>query len=96
MSNISSIRSAKGVLLGDNGGANPAQGTIIKDNVIDNVSSSSRGAYGVLDWRPRFGKRLFKGVQAPPSSRKKGGSTEGVGQMEPSKWAAWNHHSWAK
>src|SRR6185503_1560200 len=47
MKNIRSNRSAKGVLIGDNGGTNPSQNVQIKGNSIHNVTSDTRGAYGV-------------------------------------------------
>jgi hypothetical protein len=47
MRNIQSQRSAKGVLIGDNGGTNPSQNTVIEGNSITNVTSATRGAYGV-------------------------------------------------
>jgi hypothetical protein len=47
MKNVHSNRSAKGVLIGDNGGTNPSQNVQIKGNSIQNITSDSRGAYGV-------------------------------------------------
>lgn len=47
MRNIQSPRSAKGVLIGDNGGTNPSQNTLIQGNSITNITSTTRGAYGV-------------------------------------------------
>ena len=47
MKNIQSPRSAKGVLVGDNGGTNPSSNTVIKANSISFVTSLARGAYGV-------------------------------------------------
>jgi hypothetical protein len=47
MKNIQSNRSAKGVLIGDNGGFNPSQNVLIKGNSIHDIASASRGAYGV-------------------------------------------------
>lgn len=44
---VHSNRSAKGVLIGDNGGTNPSLNTTIRSNSIHNVTSDSRGAYGV-------------------------------------------------
>lgn len=47
MKNIRSNRSAKGVLIGDNGGTNPSQNVQIKGNNIHDVTSDTRGGYGV-------------------------------------------------
>jgi hypothetical protein len=47
MKNIHSGRSAKGVLIGDNGGTNPSQNVQIKGNFIHDVTNDTRGAYGV-------------------------------------------------
>jgi hypothetical protein len=47
MKNIQSNRSAKGVLVGDNGGTNPSLNTVIQGNSIYNVTSTAKGAYGV-------------------------------------------------
>jgi len=47
MENIHSNRSAKGVLIGDNGGTNPSQNVQVKGNFIHDVTSDTRGAYAV-------------------------------------------------
>jgi hypothetical protein len=47
MKNIQSFRSAKGVLVGDNGAFNAAVNTLIQGNSILNITSNTRGAYGV-------------------------------------------------
>jgi hypothetical protein len=47
MKNVHSSRSAKGVLVGDNGGTNPSQNVQVKGNSIHDITSDSRGAYGV-------------------------------------------------
>ncbi|HWS88074.1 MAG TPA: thrombospondin type 3 repeat-containing protein [Pyrinomonadaceae bacterium] len=47
MNNIQSNRSAKGVLIGVNGGTNPSQNARVERNSITNVVSTTRGAYGV-------------------------------------------------
>jgi hypothetical protein len=47
MKNVQSNRSAKGVLVGDNGGTNPSQNVQVKGNSIHDITSSTRGAYGV-------------------------------------------------
>jgi hypothetical protein len=47
MGNIHSNRSAKGVLIGSNGGTNPSDNAVIADNSIHDVTSDTRGAYGV-------------------------------------------------
>ena len=48
MKNIQSNRSAKGVLIGDNGGTNPSQNVQVKGNSIHDITSGVSGAYGVL------------------------------------------------
>src|ERR1041385_4506031 len=47
MKNIQSNRSAKGVLVGDNGGTNPSVNLHVTNNSIHDVTSTTRGAYGV-------------------------------------------------
>jgi len=47
MKNVHSNRSAKGVLIGDNGGTNPSQNVQVKSNSIHDITSDTRGAYGV-------------------------------------------------
>jgi hypothetical protein len=47
INNIHSNRSAKGVLIGVNGGTDPSQSTLIQGNTIQNITSDTRGAYGV-------------------------------------------------
>lgn len=48
MKNVQSARSAKGVLIGDNGPSNnPSQNVQVKGNSIHDITSTSRGAYGV-------------------------------------------------
>ena len=47
MKNVHSNRSAKGVLVGDNGGPNPSQNLQVKGNSIHDITSDTRGAYGV-------------------------------------------------
>jgi hypothetical protein len=47
MKNVHSNRSAKGVLVGDNGGTNPSQNVTIANNSIHDITSDTRGAYGV-------------------------------------------------
>jgi hypothetical protein len=47
MKNIHSNRSAKGVLIGDNGGTNPSQNVQVKGNSMHDIVSDTRGAYGV-------------------------------------------------
>jgi hypothetical protein len=47
MRNIQSNRSAKGVTIGDSTSTNPSVNTLIEDNSISNVTSDTRGAYGV-------------------------------------------------
>jgi hypothetical protein len=47
MKSVFSNRSAKGVLIGDNGGTNPSQNVQIKGNSMHNIISDTRGAYGV-------------------------------------------------
>lgn len=47
MKNVHSNRSAKGVLIGDNGGPNPSQNVLVSGNSIHDIISDTRGAYGV-------------------------------------------------
>ena len=47
MNNIQSVRSAKGVLIGFNGGADPSKNALVQGNSITNINSGTRGAYGV-------------------------------------------------
>jgi hypothetical protein len=47
VNNVSSNRSAKGVLLGDNGAANGPTNTTIQGNSFTNIVSTAKGAYGV-------------------------------------------------
>jgi hypothetical protein len=47
MRNIQSNRSAKGVTIGDAASTNPSVNTLIEDNSISNVTSDTRGAYGI-------------------------------------------------
>jgi hypothetical protein len=47
MKNVQSARSAKGVLVGDNGAANAALSTLIQGNSILNITSNDRGSYGI-------------------------------------------------
>ena len=48
MKNVQSARSAKGVLIGFNGGTDPSQNVLIKGNSIHDITSTTRGAYAVL------------------------------------------------
>jgi len=48
MKNVHSARSAKGVLIGDNGPSNnPSQNVQVKNNSIHDIKSDTRGGYGV-------------------------------------------------
>ncbi|MDT5063537.1 MAG: hypothetical protein QOH63_3996 [Acidobacteriota bacterium] len=47
MKNIQSTRSAKGVLIGDNGGTNSSSNTVIEANSMSFIMSFSKGAYGI-------------------------------------------------
>jgi hypothetical protein len=47
ISNITSNRSSKGILIGVNGASNPSQNTLIEGNTITNITSDTRGAYGI-------------------------------------------------
>lgn len=47
MKNVHSNRSAKGVLIGDSATTNQSQNVRVTDNWIHNVTSDTRGAYGV-------------------------------------------------
>jgi len=44
LNNVTSNRSAKGVLIGFNGGTDPSLNTLIQGNIISNITSASRGA----------------------------------------------------
>jgi hypothetical protein len=45
--NVHSNRSAKGVTIGDSNSTDPSQNIVIRGNSIENITSDSRGAYGV-------------------------------------------------
>ncbi|HEY5837734.1 MAG TPA: hypothetical protein VIT19_01785 [Pyrinomonadaceae bacterium] len=45
--NISSDRSAKGIHVGDSLASNPSLNTLVEGNTIEDISSGTRGAYGV-------------------------------------------------
>jgi hypothetical protein len=47
INNVQSTRSAKGILIGVNGGTNPSQNTLIRGNTIANITSATKGGYGV-------------------------------------------------
>jgi hypothetical protein len=47
MKNVTSNRSAKGVLIGDNGKTDPSRNVLVQGNSIHDISSSIKGAYGV-------------------------------------------------
>jgi hypothetical protein len=47
MKNVQSARSAKGVLVGDNGATNAALNLLIQGNSISNITSNDRGSYGI-------------------------------------------------
>jgi hypothetical protein len=47
INNVHSNRSAKGVLIGVNGGTDPSQNALVKHNSMTNIVSDTRGAYGV-------------------------------------------------
>lgn len=47
ITNVKSARSAKAVLIGVNGGTNPSVNTLIRGNAFSNITSVSKGAYGV-------------------------------------------------
>jgi hypothetical protein len=47
MKNVQSTRSAKGVLVGDNGATNAALNVLIQGNSISNITSNDRGSYGI-------------------------------------------------
>lgn len=49
LTNVHSNRSAKGVDIGDNGSTDPSTGVVISGNTISNITSDTRGAYGVLE-----------------------------------------------
>lgn len=45
--NIQSVGSAKGVLIGDSLASDPSLNTLVEGNTIEDISSGTRGAYGV-------------------------------------------------
>ena len=47
LNNVTSPLSAKGILIGFNGGTDPSVNTFIQGNVISNITSLAKGAYGV-------------------------------------------------
>ena len=47
MNNIQSVRSAKGVLIGDSSSSDPSLNILVEGNSITNITSYNRGAYGV-------------------------------------------------
>jgi len=47
MNNIQSVRSAKGVLIGDSNSSDPSLNILVDGNSITNITSYNRGAYGV-------------------------------------------------
>jgi hypothetical protein len=47
ISNIHSDRSSKGILIGDSASANPSLDIVIEGNTIEDITSASRGAYGI-------------------------------------------------
>lgn len=47
ISNVQSVRSSKAVLLGDNGATNAPNNTLIQGNTFSNITSTTKGAYGV-------------------------------------------------
>lgn len=63
MKNVRSNRSAKGVLIGDNGGANPSQNVQVKGNFIHDITSDTRGAYGVSVANPITGQGGVSGLK---------------------------------
>jgi hypothetical protein len=46
--NVSSERSAKGILIGDSASSDPSQNVLIQGNRISNIASTARGGYGIL------------------------------------------------
>ncbi|HQV58324.1 MAG TPA: right-handed parallel beta-helix repeat-containing protein, partial [Ilumatobacteraceae bacterium] len=46
--NVSSERSAKGILIGDSASSDQSQNVVIQGNRISNIASTSRGGYGIL------------------------------------------------
>ena len=48
MSKVQSIRSAKGIFIGDASSTDPSTNILIQDNSISDVTSDNRGAYGIL------------------------------------------------
>jgi hypothetical protein len=82
MKNIQSNRSAKGVLIGDNNGANPSQNVQVKGNFIHDVTSDTRGAYGVSVANPLTGQGGVSGLKVSEntiSNLTGGGWVHGIG-----------------
>jgi hypothetical protein len=79
MKNVQSNRSAKGVLVGDNGGTNPSLNLQIKGNQIHNVTSLTRGAYGVSVANVTPGTAGLKVLNNTISSLLSGGWVHAVG-----------------
>ncbi len=48
LSHVFSIRSAKGIFIGDAGSTDPSTNVLIQGNSISDVTSDNRGAYGIL------------------------------------------------
>ena len=46
--NVTSDRSAKGILIGDSASSDPSQNVVIQGNRISNIASTTRGGYGIL------------------------------------------------
>jgi hypothetical protein len=63
MSNIHSNRSAKAVLVGDNGATNTPNDTTIQGNSMTNITSDARGAYGVAVGNPNPSTGGVTGLQ---------------------------------
>ena len=81
MKNVRSNRSAKGVLIGDNNGANPSQDVQVKGNFIHDVISDTRGAYGVSVANPLTGQGGVSGLNVSENtiSNLTGGWAHGIG-----------------
>lgn len=47
ITNVQSIPTAQGVLVGDSGSPDPSENILVSENLIEDITSGSRGAYGI-------------------------------------------------
>ena len=79
MKNVHSNRSAKGVLVGDNGGTNPSVNVTVQGNFIHDITSDTRGAYGVLVANVTPGTSGLKVLDNTVSNLTGGGWVQAIG-----------------